>query len=133
MSSTTTTIPPGRVTALPGRPASDDHATARARLTRAEERYGAVMKKSAADLRQLEEGPGDPRPDCPAVPPFKTRLITIVALIGVATSVGNDLASPFIIKHLIDDTAIPDQDVPLLLALCAAQWWASRSSLRCSA
>ncbi len=116
MSTTTATISPEPVTAPPGRPASDGHGAGRSAHAGGG-RYGAVLKKSAADLRQLEEHPVGLGRIAALFQPFKGRLIAIVALI-VATSVVG-LASPFIIKHLID-TAIPDQDVPLLLALCAA-------------
>jgi ATP-binding cassette subfamily B protein len=76
-----------------------------------------VLKKSAADVEQLAEHPVSVRRVAALFRPFRARLALVVALI-VATSVVG-LATPFITKSLFD-TAIPDQNVSLLVILVAS-------------
>lgn len=74
----------------------------------------AVARLDPADKAQLAEHPVSLRRIGALFTPYRGRLAVVVGLIVATSLVG--LATPFITKHLIDD-AIPDQDVPLLLAL----------------
>lgn len=71
-------------------------------------------RKDPADTAQLEEHPVSLRRIAALFRGHRGRLAVVVALIVASSLVG--LANPFITRHLID-TAIPQQNVPLLLAL----------------
>ncbi|MBC9957717.1 ABC transporter ATP-binding protein [Yimella sp. cx-51] len=78
---------------------------------------GRVARKSAGDIAQLDEHPV-PLPRITALfRPYRFRLALVVALIVITSLIS--LASPFLVKHLIDD-AIPHQNVALLLTLVGA-------------
>ncbi|GAB3753672.1 ABC transporter ATP-binding protein [Yimella radicis] len=75
---------------------------------------GRVAHKSASDVRQLDDHPVELARITALFRPYRRRLAAVCALIVLTSLIG--LASPFLVKHLIDD-AIPAQNVPLLLAL----------------
>lgn len=78
---------------------------------------GRVAQKNKQDVAQLEEHPVPLRRITALFRPYRWRLAVVCGLIVATSSVG--LASPFLVKHLIDDV-IPHQNVGLLLALVGA-------------
>ena len=77
----------------------------------------ASMKVSAADARQLQEHPVGARRVLTLFAPYRTPMFGVLAIIMISALLG--LASPFILRALID-TAIPDQNVRLLVLLVGA-------------
>ncbi|WP_265443434.1 ABC transporter ATP-binding protein [Flexivirga meconopsidis] len=77
----------------------------------------ASRRKDPKDVEQLSEHPVSLRRIAGLFGPHKVPLAIVTAIIVVSSLVG--LITPFLTKHLID-TAIPQQDVSLLLTLVGA-------------
>ncbi|NNG37898.1 ABC transporter ATP-binding protein [Flexivirga sp. ID2601S] len=77
----------------------------------------ASRRKDPKDVEQLTEHPVSLRRVAGLFGPHRVPLAVVTAIIVVSSLVG--LVTPFLTKHLID-TAIPQQDVRLLLTLVGA-------------
>ncbi len=75
------------------------------------------LKVSAADAKQLQEYPVGTRRVLALFGAYRAAMLGVLAIITVSAMLG--LASPFILRALID-TAIPDQNVRLLVLLVGA-------------
>ncbi|WP_246241734.1 ABC transporter ATP-binding protein [Flexivirga aerilata] len=107
------------MTATPTLPGSPGMTASRATGERSGPPTGtrASRRKDPKDVEQLTEHPVSLRRVAGLFGPHRVPLAVVTAIIVVSSLVG--LVTPFLTKHLID-TAIPQQDVRLLLTLVGA-------------